>query len=256
MILSNQSREFLENLRLYLVSSGKKEEDIEDIVSELGDHLSEAEKQGKSVHDIVGQSPREYMEQLGGEMRVDSKSIVKYGTFFLMGALAYILLGDVIRGGIELSVMQLVGYPVIFFLYIGLIAGVFRHIASSQPSKRKQWTLLGILGVVPISLFLGLIILNEKYETPAIQFSDSANLLTAISSVVIFIGMSVWSKTWVSILVPLFIFGPELLLNITDFQESTKITLSSLLMFAGLGSYFFYVYKKESRLRKRTNTFA
>ncbi|WP_163529505.1 DUF1129 family protein [Halobacillus ihumii] len=256
MTLSNQSREFLENLRLYLVSSGKNEEDIEDIVNELGDHLSEAEKQGKSVQDIVGQSPKEYMEQLGGEMRIDSKSIVKYGIFLLVGALSYILLGDVINGGVELSVMQAVGYPIIFCLFVGLIVGVFRNLASSQPGKIKQWTLLGILGIVPLLLLLCLIMLNEAYKTPTIQFSDAANILTAVIAVAVFIGMSLWSKTWILIIVPLFTFGPDLLLGETNLQESTQLVLSSLLMFAGIGSYVFYVYKKENRLQKRNDTFA
>jgi hypothetical protein len=39
MKLSRESRDFLENLRLYLFSSGKNEKEMEEIIEELEDHL-------------------------------------------------------------------------------------------------------------------------------------------------------------------------------------------------------------------------
>lgn len=44
MKLSPESRKFIEDLRLYLFSTGKSDQEIEDIVAELEDHLWEAEK--------------------------------------------------------------------------------------------------------------------------------------------------------------------------------------------------------------------
>ncbi|MFD9625270.1 hypothetical protein [Peribacillus muralis] len=65
--LSNESQLFLENLRLYLFSSGKKTEEVEDIMEELAAHLFEAERNDKSVEHIIGRSPKEYMKLLSDE---------------------------------------------------------------------------------------------------------------------------------------------------------------------------------------------
>ena|SRR5690625_3616153 len=90
--LSEDSKEFLENLRVYLFSSGKNSEEIEEIeeiVEELQVHLSEAEKSGKPMEKIIGNSPKEYMEMISDEMVIDYRSWIKYifliifGSFFL-----------------------------------------------------------------------------------------------------------------------------------------------------------------------------
>jgi len=57
--LSKKSQDFLENLRVYLFSSGKQWDEIEDIVNELEIYLFEAEKNGNSIEKIIGNSPKE-----------------------------------------------------------------------------------------------------------------------------------------------------------------------------------------------------
>lgn len=78
MHISMESRDFLENLRVYLISSGKKEIEINEIIEELEDHLYEAEKNGKKIDDIIGKSPKEYMEQVANEISFDLKGVVKF----------------------------------------------------------------------------------------------------------------------------------------------------------------------------------
>ena len=43
MELSDKSRKFIDDLRLYLFSSGKNDQEIKEITEELEDHLHEAE---------------------------------------------------------------------------------------------------------------------------------------------------------------------------------------------------------------------
>src|SRR5690625_7864041 len=76
--VSKQSKEFLENLRLYLFSSGKKSRDIEEIVEEIEVHLYEAEQKGKPIEKIIGKSPKEYMEMVSDEMTLEYASWIKY----------------------------------------------------------------------------------------------------------------------------------------------------------------------------------
>lgn len=47
--ISKEGAEFLENLRVYLFSNGKKWDEIEAIVDELETHLIEAEEKGKPI---------------------------------------------------------------------------------------------------------------------------------------------------------------------------------------------------------------
>ncbi|MDI3412093.1 MULTISPECIES: hypothetical protein [Bacillus] len=76
--LSDKSKLFLENLRLYLFSSGKNLDEIEEIVEELEVHLTEAEKSGKPIEKIIGKSPKEYMEMVSNEMVIDYRTWIKY----------------------------------------------------------------------------------------------------------------------------------------------------------------------------------
>lgn len=85
MELSKESKDFIGRLQLYLMASGKKEKEIEEITEELEDHLLEAERRGKSVQDVVGQSPKEYMEQFSREMILDKRMILNLFRPFVSG---------------------------------------------------------------------------------------------------------------------------------------------------------------------------
>ncbi|MCP3033318.1 hypothetical protein LF817_18490 [Halobacillus sp. A1] len=245
MILSKESQDFLENLRLYLVSSGKNESESEEIISELEDHLYEAEKSGKNVEDIVGRSPKDYMEQVAGEMTFDRKGIMKYGGIIIVLAFSYLLLGDVVRGGIELSLLEALGYPLIFISFTLLTAGLFRHLASSKKNKTKEWTLIGIVGMTPILLFLGLIYLNKVIGTPSVTFSFAANVITVIATITVFVITALWIKSLVTIMIPALLYLPEVLLGFTNYGEETQLLASTIIMFGGLFIYLLLMGRKD-----------
>ena len=75
MELSKKSRDFLDDLSVYLMSSGKSETEVKDIVSELEDHLLEAEQAGKDVDDVIGQSPKSYMQYIGRDIDWGTRDI-------------------------------------------------------------------------------------------------------------------------------------------------------------------------------------
>ncbi|MFQ3545521.1 hypothetical protein Q7A53_15680 [Halobacillus rhizosphaerae] len=245
MELSGKSREFLDHLRLYLVSSGKQQEDIDEIVHELQDHLFQAEQQGKSVDDVIGQSPKEYLQQISGELPLGMKDILKYSVLIVVGAFAYILLGDAIKGGIEYSLLQLIGYPFIAVFYTGVVIMSFRYIAVSGINIIRQWVLFSMIGIIPVALFVGLLVLNKAYSTPTVVFTMTWNIIAAGFAIAVFIGMAIWSKTWITIIIPALLFIPDLVLEAVDVQESTKAILSSLVVFIGMAVYLLMVWRKE-----------
>ena len=245
MNISKKSKEFLGNLRLYLFSSGKNEKEIEEIIGELEDHISEAEAKGKNVEDIIGGTPKEYMEQIADEMPLDLRSWLKYIPILIIGLFAYDLLGNALRGGIEYSLLELGGNIFILLLFLSLTVVIFKYVASKKLSKTKEYLLFAILGITPISLFVGLIYLDRYYETPTFEFSNTGNIIAIIVAIVVFIGISIWSKTWISIILPLILFLPEFIMNMTNLQEEIKLTISGIVIPLCIGIYFFIAMKIE-----------
>ncbi|MED4015641.1 DUF1129 family protein [Sutcliffiella cohnii] len=247
MKVSKQSKEFLQNLRAYLIASGKKEQEIEEIISELEDHLVEAEKDGKNVEDIVGKTPKEYMEQIAKEMTLDIGGILKYIPIIFLGAFSYILLGDVIRGGLAYSVLQLVGYPIIFLFVLLVSTVAIKYLSSNKLSKVKEWTLYCLIGGIPMALFVGLLFLNDAIETPIFTFGPTINVIAAIFSIVVFIAIALWSKTWMPIVLPFILFVPEVIIGYTSLSEETKLILTALIIPVGLGLYFIVIWLLEKQ---------
>ncbi len=245
MSISKQSSEFLQNLRLYLFSSGKNEKEIEGIIEELEDHLSEAEAKGKSVEGIIGGTPKEYMEQIAGEMSLDLRSWLKYIPILIIGLFAYDVIGNALSGGIEYSLLELGGNLFILLLFLSLTLVVFKYVASKKLSKTKEYLLLVILGFTPTSLFFGLIYLDRHFETPTLIFNDTGNTIAIIIAIAVFIAISVWSKTWISIILPLLLFLPDIIMGMFNLKEEIKLTISGIGIPICIGIYLFIVMKIE-----------
>ena len=62
MQVSKEGEKFLVDMKVYLLTKGIKEEDVNNFIEDAELHLIEGEKEGKTVTDIFGDSPREYAE--------------------------------------------------------------------------------------------------------------------------------------------------------------------------------------------------
>ncbi|MEP9405691.1 hypothetical protein ABKP09_05115 [Peribacillus frigoritolerans] len=242
--LSKESQNFLEDLRLYLFTSGKKTDAIEDIIEELEVHLFEAERDEKSVEHIIGRSPKEYMKLLSDEMSVDFKGWLKYILMILFGAFSYWIIAKAIHGGIEFSLWEIIGYPFAGILSILVYMITFRYMASHKLSMVKQSVLVFALGMISIALFVGLIIFSGVYSTTFIKLENTGNIVAVILAISILILISLWSKSWVSIIIPILLFAPEVLLKQTHYQGNVKLILSSLITMLGILLYCGYTIRK------------
>jgi uncharacterized membrane-anchored protein len=253
MGLSKKSEDFLGNLRIYLISSGKNEKEVDDIVGELEDHLMEAEKRGKSVEEVTGLTPKQYMDQISEEMPMDYKSIFKYTVMVLFGALSFIVLGDAISGDMDYSLFVLFGYPIVIIGFLFLTAAVFKYISSHSVSKRKEWTLFFILGGVPVSLLTGLLFLNGIIEGPVVSLGGMVRVIALVLTVAVLIGVSLWSKTWIMIILAILVYVPEILIQNSSLAEDTKLMLTAITLPVLMGGYFVFLFllgkKKEKHSR-------
>lgn len=241
--LSAKSKAFLEDLRVYLFSSGKHSDDIEEIVEELEVHLTEAEKQGKPIEKIIGQSPKAYMDDLANEMSLDGQSSLKYISLIIFGAFSFTIVGDIIRGTLSYSLLELIGYICIIVISIFALLGVFKYISGNRIPKGKQIMFFYVLGLLPIGLFVGLIYLNRAIETPMIHFGMTGTIIIAMISLILLVAISWWAKTWILIIILALLNLPNYLLRQTALQENTQLLLSTLATFVGIAAYFVIVNK-------------
>lgn len=257
MTLSKESTEFLDNLRVYLFASGKNEQEVDSIVSELEDHLREAESKGKNIQHIIGSSPKEYMEQLAKELDFDYVAAMKYVPMTIIGFLAFVILGDALRFEIDYSWFELVGYPVVALLLIGVTMGTFKFLAGRQWKRGKQMALLTGLGIFNIGAFLLLIFLSDKFGTPVFVLNQTGQWIVIAISAILLIGIAILIKMWLPIILPMALYGPEVILKWSFLQEWLKwddvmITfVGSLIGYAILFVYFIVqirlLNKKEER---------
>ncbi|QKY70517.1 hypothetical protein [Lentibacillus sp. CBA3610] len=243
--LSAKSRRFIEDLRVYLFSSGKYADEIDEIVEELEVHLLEAETNGKSIGKVVGRSPQEYMEQLSDEMPVDYKSWIKYIVIIILGAFSFTIANDLMEGTLSYSLLELIGHVVIGGIFIAGTFTAFKYIAANQLSKRKEIGVLSALAFVPLALFFGLIYLNRAVETPVIHFDTMGTVLTAVITGVFLFGVSWWAKTWVVPIILALLILPEPLLGMTAMDQKTMLVLSAFISFGGVGIYLLIVSKMD-----------
>jgi len=248
MELSKKSRDFLDDLAVYLMSSGKAEEEVHDVVAELKDHLEEAERAGKSVDDVVGQSPKAYMQHLGHEMAFDGKGFFKIIAMLVPNVFAYIIIGNFIQGEMTFSTVQLIGFPLVAVLFLLAASQAFRNLSvRSKASPFKNGATYIALAVLPMTLFLGLMVLDIFVETPTIVFGSTGQLVLLGLAVVTLLIVSVWTKTWINLIIPLLLFGPQYAFAKTSLPLEQQLIFSMLILFVGMGVFLFVWWKKNQQ---------
>lgn len=241
--LSRNSQSFLENLRLYLISSGKEEKEVHSIVEELEDHLMEAEARGKTVDHIVGESPKEYMKQLSNEMNTNSRSLFKVMVIIVLGTLSFSILTNAVKGELSYSLLEMIGTVAVSLVLIFSIGSVFKYMAAANLSKRKEYGLYYLMGMLPIVLFVGLIYLNHLIDTPIFEFGRYGTVITVIVTLGFLIGVSFWSKTWVVLIMLALLVLPDYVITFVELKPSTEIVLSSSITFGGIAIYLLVTYR-------------
>jgi hypothetical protein len=246
MELSKKSRDFLDDLVVYLMSSGKSEEEVKEVVEELKDHLEEAERAGKGVDEVVGQSPKAYMQHLGSEMAFDVKGFVKIIATLIPNVFAYIIISNFIQGEMTFSTIQLIGFPLVAILFLIAVSQAFRNMSvRTKTGKLKNGVTYMALAAMPMLLFLGLMALDIFVETKTIVFGPTGQLVLFGLAVVTLLTVSVWTKTWINVIIPILLFGPQFALAQTSLPLEQQLIFSMLVLFVGMGIFLFVWWKKN-----------
>lgn len=245
--LSIDSQDFLENLRVYLFSTGKNPDKIDEILEELKVHLLEAEKNGKPIDKIIGKSPKEYMKMISQEMDMDYRTWMKYTVLIILGSFSFTIFADLLEGNLAYSVLEIIGQLVIGGIFLTSILLGFKYISSSGLSIRKQVLVLFPIVLIPLLLHIGLIFINRYVDTPIIQFHTTGSwAIGGITALIVF-GISLWAKTLALIIIVALLTLPDYLLGLSSLNPETQLMISPWIMFGGIAVYLFVLNKTEKK---------
>jgi uncharacterized membrane-anchored protein len=253
-MLSKKSEQFLIELRMHLISKGKNDNEINEITEELEDHLLQAEAEGKDVSSIVGESPKEYMKSIGESMKTDYRQLLGLVPLFLLLLAAYFSLGPAIEGKFSLTGGMLL------IVSIGSIVGILIYGAflfKVMPKYfQSKWSYFLMIGTMILVTGLGVAVLlwyHAQDFQPVFTATPLQNNLILAACIVIFIAAAIYTKTWFTIIIPLFLslgpianrFIPE------DVNEDPTLILYTIILLAVISAIAIFVLIRRKKKQKQ-----
>ena len=241
MVLSKESEEFIANLRLYLMTSGKKDSEIKEIAEELRGHLEDAESRGKKLDTVTGGSPEAYIKNISNEMTTDFYGLVKLMPMFILLLIAYFITGSAVRGDLSFSLLKLIAFPLIATVGIGAYIFTFRQLATKKWSKKKEFTIFFSIQLITIGLMSAVLFFDIFYFEPFYIPSREVMWIIAAIGVIIFIIGAIWSKTWITLIIPLFMIAPDFIMSFMDVDEMTALYVYMATFVGGFILFMLYL---------------
>lgn len=205
-MLSQQADQFIIELRMYLMSKGKNDTEINEVIDELSDHILQAEAEGKSMKDITGVSPRAYMKSIGQEMGFDARQLISLIPFTALLVMAYFCFTPAILGEFSLSKIGIWGAIAGTILSFVLYGFLFVRVLPKVFYSKWFYIIVGIAYLL-LSGFFVLVFLFDN--DPFFVATPLQNNFILIGCIAVFIIFSLYAKSWISIIIPLFMsLGP------------------------------------------------
>ncbi len=249
MKISKEGEKFLIDTKVYLITKGIKEEDVDAFLEDAELHLIEGEQERKTVKDIFGDSPKAYAEELAKEMEKDKDGSIKSILAMVIGIGGYWLLTNVLFGSsnheFTLTNVQLIGYPIVLMITIVGIIVAFKM--SSFKSKIKEFSIIYVAALLPILLLVLLMFMNKWYGTPVLQLTTMQSyILAGVILLILLIGEA-YILGWIGILA---VIVPLLIMFV--FKELGKQNLywgmlEPLLLYGSLYLLMRWSFKNEER---------
>lgn len=247
MVLSRESEEFIANLRMYLMTSGKNDHEINEIAEELRGHLEDAESHGKTLDSVTGGSPQTYLENISNEMKTDYFGLVRLAPMFILLLIAYFITGSAIRGDLSFSLLKLIAYPAIAFLSIGAYIYFFRKMSSANYSTKKELSIFIAIQIITTLSLAAVLFMDIFFFEPFYIPSRETMWVIAALGALVFIAGAIWSKTWFTLILPLFLFGPDFILQFLQYNETTELIISASGLYLGMAAVVLILYWQNKK---------
>lgn len=160
-MLSKQSQDFLEKLRVELLFRGKTE--VEELLEELEDHLTMAEKNNEDTSSIINTPVKTMANQLSPEISV-TKGLYKYITLYFIFIFAVIIIPRFLDLGtfdVTIALLFYIASIIIFGAVVGIL--ILRYTLVRFGDRKITYVINVTYGIVVFlwMIFGGLII--RKY---------------------------------------------------------------------------------------------
>ena len=178
--LSKDNLKYYEDMLVYIrLSYDKSEQETEEVLTELLDHLLEAQEKGKSAKDVFGEHPNEFLNDLIGElpkmvtkkrvMLVVSSIFYFLGTYLTISIINLVLFYGFGRGNsvkeiaVGSTIVQTIISILIAFLLLYTAIQILRWMCFKNFSNIKEFLLLWVYTMISIGIFLLLIFLVPDF---------------------------------------------------------------------------------------------
>ena len=95
--------------------------------------------------------------------------------------------------------------------------------ASKKWSSKKEFTILLCIQLITVGLLSAVLFADIFYFEPFYIPSREVMWVIAAIGVIIFIIGAIWSKTWITIIIPLFLIAPDFIMTFMDIDETTGL---------------------------------
>jgi len=182
--LTPENRQYYESILVYIrLSFFKSEQDKEDVLSELLDHLLEAQAEGKTAQEVFGVEAKQYADDIIGELPSMKTKKRELFLTIAMGILYFIAVGTITTGVItlilyyvfnigeftrdiyigSLILRTLISASFAFFLVV-IIFLYIRWSCFKQINKVAEFLLMWISGMISFSIFVGVMYFVPKFS--------------------------------------------------------------------------------------------
>lgn len=213
-LLTEENETAYGDMLVYIRSnSNKSEQQTEEVLLELLDHLLEAQKEGKSAWDVFGDELSCYCDEIIAEIPAEKAGdhLKFYGyialnflgsAIFFTGAITAILyyFFDLGPGEFNIPVgsglLALIAGLVIFFLFINYLIHWMKHLAFN---KRKSWVdflLLWFSIAIFLATFSIILLLSFKFVPPFGTTLTIPNLVLAVIGGLLYLVSFIMNKTF------------------------------------------------------------
>ncbi len=236
--VSKEGEKFLTDTKVYLLTKGIKEEEINTFLEDAELHLIEGEKEGKTVKDIFGDSPKEYADELAKEMERDTKENRKLLIALIIGVFAYWSIPDLlfhsVNEPVSITLLSFIGYPIVLTISIPLGIIAFRKSAFLK-SKLKEFSILFIgITLLPIGLIVFIMLLNKWYEPPLFYLSSLQSYILGGLLLFILAIINMRLASWMGLLQVVVLFTVMFIFQCTAVKDTNLSALEPIFLYGSL----------------------
>lgn len=216
--ISKEGEEFILNLNMYLMSTGKREDEIKEFIAEAEEHLILGEQEGKSIADIFGNSPEEYAKSVAKELSFSKKELIETALILILGFVTWIFLGKIENGIVRMSIMEAILSPLDYVVTTFLLIVLAKKFAFND----KKFN-IGVFVLISINLCVLVIIeiLGRNMEQSIVI---NKSVVSIIIGILFVLSIIVSKKIGVWYLMMAFIYNiPSIIESFTNISFGNNV---------------------------------